>query len=128
MSPSGRWIWTGFPTGCAAGRRSHGLQLTDGALELLAERTEGNLLAAQQELERLQLLCPTDVVDETLVTEAVMDSARFNVFELMAETLQGRCQHALRILNVLQQEGENPLGLLAVIARDVRALQALHHR
>lgn len=104
-----------------------GLTLTRPALEMLSERTEGNLLAAAQELERLSLLCPDGTVDETIINDAVLDSARFNAFEWVAEVLAGNQVHAQRMLTVLEQEGENPLGLLAILARDLRLALALNH-
>lgn len=104
-----------------------GLSLTGGALELMADRTEGNLLAASQELDRLHLLCPDGSVDEQMVEEAVLDSARFNVFELVSEVLQGRAVHAQKILTTLEHEGENPLGVLAILSRELQTLMALQH-
>ncbi|MDX1817774.1 MAG: DNA polymerase III subunit delta, partial [Marinobacter sp.] len=53
------------------------------------------------------------------------DSSRFNGFELVQELLAGRAQHAGKIIGVLQQEGENPLGLLAVLHRDLSILDEL---
>lgn len=104
-----------------------GLTLTRPALEMLSERTEGNLLAATQELERLSLLCPDGTVDEGIINDAVLDSARFNAFEWVAEALAGNQIHAQRMLAVLEQEGENPLGLLAILGRDLRLALALNH-
>ncbi|MCK7546904.1 DNA polymerase III subunit delta [Marinobacter koreensis] len=103
----------------------HGLSLTRGALSMLAERLEGNLLAASQELDRLSLLTNGNTVDEETIEQAVQDSSRFNGFELVQELLAGRAQHAGKIIGVLQQEGENPLGLLAVLHRDLSILAEL---
>lgn len=102
-----------------------GLHLTRGALEMLAERLEGNLLAASQELDRLSLLTHGDTVDEETIERAVLDSARFNGFELVLELLAGRAAHAAKMIGVLQQEGENPLGLLAVLNRDLALIAEL---
>jgi len=76
-------------------------------------------------LDRLSLLCPEGSVDERTINDAVLDSARFNVFEFTAELMAGRTLHAQRILAVLEQEGENPLGILAILSRDLRVVQAL---
>jgi len=106
-----------------------GLHLTRGALDMLAERLEGNLLAASQELDRLSLLTNGNTIDEETIEQAVLDSARFSGFELVSELLAGHGTHASRIISVLQQEGENPLGLLAVLSRDlglITEIQALH--
>ena len=102
-----------------------GLTLTRGALAMLAERLEGNLLAASQELDRLALLTNGNTIDEETVEQAVQDSSRFNGFELVTELLSGRAPHAGKMIGVLQQEGENPLGLLAVLSRDLNLLLEL---
>ncbi|MBZ2168506.1 MULTISPECIES: DNA polymerase III subunit delta [Marinobacter] len=96
-----------------------GLHLTQGALAMLAERLEGNLLAASQEMDRLQLLTNGETIDEETVEKAVLDSSRFNGFELATELLAGRAPHAAKMIGVLQQEGENPLGMLTVLTRDL---------
>ena len=106
-----------------AGRQ--GLHLTRGALDMLAERLEGNLLAASQELDRLSLLSNGNTIDEDTIEQAVLDSSRFSGFELVSELLAGRAAHAAKIIGVLQQEGENPLGLLAVLSRDLNLLLEL---
>jgi DNA polymerase-3 subunit delta len=108
-----------FPGWLQQRAQTRGLSFTRGALNLLAERLEGNLLAASQELDRLTLLAPSKTIDEETVEQAVQDSARFNGFELVTELLSGQASHATRIMGVLQQEGENPLGLLAVLVRDL---------
>ena len=67
-----------------------GLRLTRGAAALLADRVEGNLLAADQELTKLALNLPDGEVDEDAVIEAVANSARFDVFS------SERCGHRRR--------------------------------
>ncbi len=86
------------------------------ALELLAERTEGNLLAAQQELEKLKLLYAGERLSVERVLAGTADSARFNVGELSNALMAGQLSRALRILDGLEEEGvELPLVLWAVI-------------
>ncbi|MDV2077112.1 DNA polymerase III subunit delta [Marinobacter xestospongiae] len=105
--------------------RNQNLHLTRGALDMLAERLEGNLLAAAQELERLALFANGETIDEDTVEKAVQDSARFNVFELVTELLQGNAQSAQRIIGFIQHEGENPLGLLSILSRDLNLVLEL---
>lgn len=102
-----------------------GLSLTRGALAIMTERLEGNLLAASQELDRLALLANGATIDEDTVEQAVQDSSRFNGFELVTELFTGRAAHAGKMITVLQQEGENPLGLLSVLSRDLNLLLEL---
>lgn len=104
---------------------NQGLSFTRGALAMLAERVEGNLLAASQELDRLALFTDGSTIDEETIEQAVQDSSRFNGFELVTELLGGRAPHANKIIGVLQQEGENPLGLLTVLTRDLNLLAEL---
>ncbi|MCL7946052.1 DNA polymerase III subunit delta [Marinobacter sp. ATCH36] len=115
-----------FPGWLQQRASNHGLHLTRGALEILAERLEGNLLAASQELDRLALLGSGITIDEETVEQAVQDSSRFNGFELVTELLAGRAAHARKIIGVLQQEGENPLGLLTVLSRDLNLTMELN--
>ena len=108
-----------FPGWLQQRAQQRGIKLTRGALTLLAERLEGNLLAASQELDRLALHAGDTSIDEEAIEQAVQDSSRFNGFELISELLGGRAAHARKIAGVLQQEGENPLGFLTVLTRDL---------
>jgi len=108
-----------FPGWLQQRANNQGLTLTRGALNMLGERLEGNLLAASQELDRLALLAPDQTIDEETIERAVQASARFSGFELVTELLAGKSAHACKIIGVLQQEGENPLGLLSVLVRDI---------
>jgi DNA polymerase III subunit delta len=100
--------------------RELGLQADRGALEVLAARTEGNLLAARGELEKLKLLACERVTAERVLA-AAGDSARFSVGELSEALESGEIARALRVLDGLKAEGtELPLVLWAV----VRALRA----
>jgi len=102
-----------------------GLELTGDALTLLAARVEGNLLAAQQELAKLQLLVPAGRVDAAAVLAAVAPSARYDVFALGEAVVQGEAQRALRILAGLRGEGVEPTLVLWSITRELRNLWAL---
>lgn len=114
-----------FPGWLQQRARQQGISLTRGALNLLAERLEGNLLAASQELDRLALFAGDSTIDEASIEAAVQDSSRFNGFELISETLAGRAAHARKIAGALQQEGENPLGFLTVLNRDLNLVMEL---
>jgi len=61
----------------------------------------GNLLAAHQELERLQLVAGDEPIDDAVMMAGVEDSSRYNAFELSTEALVGRRAHALKILRRL---------------------------
>jgi len=96
--------------------RRLGLSADAQALQLLAERTQGNLLAAYQELQKLQLLAPRERIDAARVLAATSDNSRFNIGELTEALLEGEGRRALRVLNGLRAEGvELPLVLWAVV-------------
>jgi DNA polymerase III subunit delta len=97
------------------------LDVTDEALELLAERTEGNLLAAHQELEKLTLLADGRVTADTILS-SVTDSARFDVFQLGEAVLAGDAERALRMIAGLRGEGTEPTLVLWALTKAMRDL------
>lgn len=102
--------------------RQLGLEVDADALELLAARTEGNLLAAHQELTRLTLLARASRVDMAAVLASVADSARFDVFQLGEAVLAGETVRALRMLAGLRAEGTEPTLALWALNKAVRDL------
>ncbi len=101
--------------------QSRGMQPTPAAVKLLAEQVEGNLLAADQEMEKLLLLHGEGPIDVEDVVAAVSDSARFDVFSLFETALLGDTARATRILSGLRAEGVDALSLLGALAFQVRA-------
>jgi DNA polymerase-3 subunit delta len=99
-----------------------GLSASQEAVEMIAVRVEGNLLAAAQEIEKLKLLAIDGQVDASTVHAAVADSARFDVFGLIDATLNGEAAHALRMLEGLRGEGVEPPVVLWALARELRLL------
>jgi len=102
-----------------------GLAATQEAVELIAARVEGNLLAAAQEIEKLKLLAEGNQVDVGTVQAAVADSARYDVFGLIDAVLGGEAAHALRMLEGLRGEGVEPLFIVVMLARELRQLAGL---
>jgi DNA polymerase III subunit delta len=100
--------------------RKLGLDATDDALELLAVRTEGNLLAAHQELTKLTLLAAGKRITVEAVLESVADSARYDVFQLGESVLAGEAPRALRMLAGLRAEGTEPTLVLWALAKSMR--------
>jgi DNA polymerase-3 subunit delta len=96
------------------------LEVAEEALELLAERTEGNLLAASQELEKLSLIAPGGRASAETVLESVADSARFDVFQLGEAVLAGDAPRALRVLAGLRAEGVEPTLALWSLTKAIR--------
>ena len=100
--------------------RRLGLEASDDALALLAARTEGNLLAAHQELTKLALLSPGKPLTADGVLTSVADSARFDVFQLGEAVLGGETARALRVLAGLRAEGTEPTLALWALTRALR--------
>jgi DNA polymerase-3 subunit delta len=105
--------------------RAINLSIDRDALALLAERVEGNLLAAVQELEKLRLLAGDSPVSARQVADAVANNARFNLFALLDVALAGRPEDSLRMLHGLRSEGAQPATLLWGLVRELRLLRAL---
>jgi len=97
-----------------------GVDLDDDAVQFIVDRTEGNLLAAQQELEKLKLLAPTGRVNLAAAQAGIGDSARFDVFQLGEAALAGDVPRGLRILAGLRSEGVEPTLALWSITREIR--------
>lgn len=104
---------------------AQGLRIDREAVGILAERVEGNLLAAVQELEKLRLVAGDGVIDATGVTDAVADSARFTLFGMIDVALAGRPTDALRMLHGLRAEGAQPAALLWGLVRELQLLRDL---
>jgi DNA polymerase-3 subunit delta len=92
------------------------------ALEFIADRVEGNLLAAHQEIAKLGLLFPAGELSLEQVTDSVLNVARFGVFDLPAVMLAGDRARAVRVMESLRAEGEPLPLLLWAISEEVRLL------
>jgi len=106
-----------LPAWLRARARQMELEVSDAALAVLAERTEGNLLAAHQELAKLALLAGREAVTPETVLASVADSARFDVFQLSEAVLAGAPARALRILAGLRAEGTEPTLVLWALVK-----------
>jgi len=95
------------------------------ALRFIAERVEGNLLAAHQEIQKLGLLYPAGQLTLDQVREAVLNVARYDIDGLREALLLGDVARLTRTLDGLQQEGEAPPLVLWAYTEEIRALAAL---
>ncbi|MCU0970340.1 MAG: DNA polymerase III subunit delta, partial [Gammaproteobacteria bacterium] len=105
--------------------RQRGLVPAPGVAEMLAERSEGNLLACVQEIEKILLLQGAGPVSAEQVGSVVADSARFDVYGLTDTVLAGAAGRGLRMLHGLRAEGTAASLVLWAIAREARALAAI---
>jgi DNA polymerase-3 subunit delta len=92
------------------------------ALAFVADRVEGNLLAAHQEIQKLGLLYPPGELDFEQIEGAVLNVARYDPFKLAEAVLDGQAARAQRMLDGLEAEGEAPVLVHWALAEDIRAL------
>ena len=99
-----------------------GLNADEDALDMLASRVEGNLLAAKQEIDKLALVAGGGTVTVQTILESVADGARFDVFQLSDAALAGDSERTVRVLGGLAREGESPVLVLWSLVRDIVSL------
>jgi DNA polymerase-3 subunit delta len=119
-----------LPAWIAERLRSQGQHVASGeagqrTLQFFADRVEGNLLAAHQEIQKLALLYPPGELSFEQVEEAVLNVARYTPFRLAEAVLGGQVLRAQRILDGLQAEGEAPVLVHWALAEDIRTLYRL---
>src|SRR5690606_3429230 len=102
-----------------------GIRANRAAIDILADRVEGNLLAAVQEIEKLKLLAPEGEIDADTMSTVVADSARYSVFTLVDKILEGDPQGAARNLRGLREDGTDAIVILWALARELRTLIAV---
>ncbi|MCX8099458.1 MAG: DNA polymerase III subunit delta [Casimicrobiaceae bacterium] len=114
-----------LPAWIAERLKRQGLAASEEVVALLAERCEGNLLAARQEIEKLTLLIPEaerDRLTPEAVLAAVTDVARYDPAELSLAFLSGDLARYARVLEGLRAEGEQAARLSWQLSEDVHAL------
>jgi DNA polymerase-3 subunit delta len=104
------------------------LEIDPEASQLIVDRVEGNLLAAQQELEKLGLLANGESIGVDLVLRSVGDSARYDVFQLAEAAGAGDAARALRVLLGLKSEGVEPTLILWALVRELRGMWQARER
>ena len=92
-------------------------------LQFFADRVEGNLLAAHQEIQKLGLLYPQGELSLAQVEQAVLNVARYDVFKLSEAVLSGQLARVVRMLDGLQAEGAAEVLVHWTLAEDIRALK-----
>jgi DNA polymerase-3 subunit delta len=102
--------------------KSAGIAPSREAVQILADRAEGNLLAAAQEIRKLVLLRGEGHLDEAELLDAIADSARYDVFELIDSALQRQPGRCLRMLEGLRGEGVAAPVVLWALHRESRSM------
>ncbi len=106
-----------------AGRfKLQGQEADDDTLAFIADRVEGNLMAAYQEVQKLGLLCPAGRIDADEARAAVVDVARYDVFNLKETLLEGDALRLVRMIDGLKGEGVAAPLVLWTLADEIRAI------
>jgi len=105
--------------------RSRGLRADREAVQRLADRVDGNLLAAAQEVDKLALLSDGDSLDASRMEALVADSARFDVFRVLDAAMNGQPAQVSRMLAGLRAEGEAVPALLGMVVMELQRTAAL---
>ena len=107
--------------------QQQGKSISAEAAQLIVTRVEGNLMAANQEISKLCLLVENNDIRTEDVMQAVVDSSRYDVFELVATAYQGDVQRAVRMLHGLKNEGQEAIALYGAIMWEFRRLCKLSY-
>lgn len=107
--------------------KQHGLDASNEAIAFLADNVEGNLLAANQEIDKLALTCDSKTIDLETMARMISNASRYTVFNYLDKCLAGDTGAALKTLHGLHAEGTEPPILVWGISRELRMLLRLHH-
>jgi DNA polymerase-3 subunit delta len=111
-----------LPAWLAGRLREQNQEAAAETLEFIADRVEGNLLAAHQEVQKLALLYPAGTVTYEQALGAVLDATRYDVFQLGEAMLEGDVLRLARMVDGLKGEGVAPPLVLWAIAEEIRAI------
>jgi len=90
------------------------------ACAMLAEQTEGNLLAASQSLDKIKLLFENEKINTGMLKDVISDNARYSVFLCLDEALAGKGERAVKMLKKFQQESIAPISILVNLTREIK--------
>lgn len=107
--------------------KAAGISASRDAVAMLADRVEGNLLAAVQDIERIKLAYADNNgtakrLEASDIVDFVNDNSRLTSFDLIDATLLGETSRAQKILQGLRAEGVHPLPILATFTRELDSL------
>jgi DNA polymerase-3 subunit delta len=111
-----------LPKWIASRLAQQGQSTSQQTLEFLAHQVEGNLLAADQEVQKLGLLYPQGELSDAIVRESVLNVSRYDAFQLGDAVLAGDADRTVRILQGLQDEGENAVAVMNPLMWALRPL------
>nr|MDQ2994822.1 DNA polymerase III subunit delta [Pseudomonadota bacterium] len=98
------------------------MSATAEGIALLAEQTQGNLLATSQEITKLSLLYGAKALTTEEINHAIGDSARFDIFQFVDQALLGQAEQTVRILSQLKESATEPTLILWFLCKELRTL------
>ena len=104
------------------------LSAEDGVVDIIAQRSEGNLLSAAQEIEKLKLNYENKTISLQQAEQVIGDSAHYSVYELADAAVCGDAERALRIFNSLQSEAAPEQLILWSLTHNIRTLIKMEYR
>lgn len=107
--------------------KQHGLSLNPDALQLLAQHTEGNLLAASQALQKLAL-SGQSAIDKKMMSDELINHSQYDVFQLTQSILLRQYQRITTITKILQKSQTEPTLIVWALSREFRLLATLHEQ
>ena len=99
-----------------------GFNISDELAYLIADKVDGNLVAAAQEVEKLKILSESKTISNELVEQAITDCSKFDAYKLADTTMAGNLQEALKVLTRLQATDGEPAIILWALVRELRIL------
>ena len=114
-----------FPQWVKQRIQSRALRVENGVIELLTQQLEGNVLAAAQEIDKLQVLAEDGALTLQLLSDSLADQARFDVYALTDVCLSGDFTRAVRIKARLRSEGIEPVIVVWALVREIRSLASI---
>lgn len=102
--------------------KKYQLNIASAASNLLAEKTEGNLLATLQEIKKLALLFPDQDIDINQMASSISDSSKYNIFDLSNAFISGNKERTASVLESLKAEGTPETLILWSLSRELTNL------
>ena len=95
------------------------IEIDHDAINLLSERTEGNLLATIQELIKLSLLFPSQGIDFKMMEKSISNSSSYGIFDLSNAFVAGDKKKTIKIIELLKSEGTQPPIILWALSKEI---------
>ena len=103
------------------------MRVEAGVVEVLSAATEGNLLAAGQVIDQLQVLATEGAVPMSLLEQTLEDQSRFSVYSFVDSCLLGMPTESIHRLERIRAEADNSVLVIWSLAKETRELLGMAH-